>query len=87
MIHPHLTLGGVRTLEHFCRDIYNCLTHLVQHHIADGWQSLRLLYAGGHELKPQQEVPVILTLPIGVSQVWTTKQGLRGKEREKRANI
>lgn len=49
------------------------VTYLVQHHIADRWEPLRLLYAGRHELEAQQEVPVILTLPTGLSQVWTTK--------------
>lgn len=44
-------------------------TDLVQHHVADGREPLGLLYAGGHELEAQQEVPVILTLRTRLRQV------------------
>lgn len=50
------------------------VTYLVQHHVTDGWEPLRLLYAGGHELEAQQEVPVVLTLPTGLRQVWSTEE-------------
>lgn len=63
------------------------LTHLVQHHITDGWEPLRLLYAGGHELEAQQEVPVILTLPTGIGQVWTTKKFEREGESKEQIYI
>lgn len=56
------------------------LTHLVQHHIADGREPLRLLYAGGHELEAQQEVSVVLALSTGLRQVCSKT---RGKKKER----
>lgn len=49
-------------------------THLVQHHIADGWEPLGLLYAGGHELEAQQEVSVVLPLSTGLRQICGSKE-------------
>lgn len=57
------------------------LTHLVQHHIADGWEPLGLLYAGGHELEAQQEVSVVLALSTGLRQVCGSKKRFRHEER------
>lgn len=59
------------------------LTHLVQHHIADGWEPLRLLCAGGHELEAQQEVSVVLPLSTGLRQVCGSKSRFRQEERSK----
>jgi len=51
----------------------NWPTHLVQHHVTDGRETLRLLDAGGDELEAQQEVPVVLALPTVIGQVWIAR--------------
>ena len=51
------------------------LAHLVQYHVTDWWEPLRLLNAGRHELEAEQVVPVVLSLPAALRQVWTRETG------------